>query len=111
MTHMMRPRMERWAITLAAIIIALPAAFVAGVAGAAAYQSMRGPPLGGGEGVQGDAYAAFFIGGPIGVILGSAFVGWLAHWLAQRANGVAIASFLGVLAVGSAVALFLLDSI
>ena len=97
-------------IAAVAAVVAAPVSVVAGISGAGVWQALRGPPPSGGEGVQGDAYAAFFVGGPVGLVVGSLLIGWLALWLARRSNWPLLAALFGVLVVASIFAVQMLGS-
>lgn len=107
---MSETRTAAWLMALLAVIVASPATFVLGIAGAGLWQALSGPAIRSGEGVQADAYGAFFIGGPVGLVVGSVLIGWLALRFAGRVSLPVRAGLIGLLAAASLFALRLLGS-
>ncbi|MCB1514537.1 MAG: hypothetical protein KDJ18_06950 [Hyphomicrobiaceae bacterium] len=99
-------RKRPWPIAILFVIASLPASFLLGVVLTIALQKLRGAPVGGGEGVQADAYAALFLGGPIGMAVASAFIGWLTLQFADRLSRPVVSAILITLLASSALALY-----
>ena len=92
---------QRYLLGGLAAVAAAPLWYFAGAGSIHLWRAVTGP-LSSAEGQIADAYSAFFIGGPLGLVLGTAFTFWLLQRLAQhltcRVAGIVL---LGIAACGA----------
>lgn len=74
---------HRHAFAILTTVAAAPLSFMAGVASVWVWRALVGPSGRSGEAVIADSYTALLIGGPVGLVVGSLVIAWVAMRLAR----------------------------